>query len=169
MYESLYEVSDLGSIRSIDRAVKDRNGVSHNLKGRTLAQHETRWGYMTVWVSKSHVGKLVRVHRIVAMAFLQNPHGLPQVNHIDGNKKNNSSDNLEWMTAGQNISHARKTGLMSIARGERARAAILTESQVVRMRELRTSGARVVDLAAQFGVTKGAVSAIALRRNWKHV
>lgn len=59
----------------------------------------------------SHKGKHLRVHRLVAAAFLPNPSSLPQVNHIDGDKLNNTKGNLEWVTNGQNMAHAISSGL----------------------------------------------------------
>lgn len=64
-------------------------------------------GYKTVWV----LGKHRKVHRLVCEAYLSNPEQKPHVNHIDGNKGNNSLNNLEWATARENNSHARKLGL----------------------------------------------------------
>lgn len=62
-------------------------------------------GYASVQLFKNKIGKRVLVHRLVASAFIPNPDNLPQVNHIDENKLNNSVDNLEWVTAKQNMNY----------------------------------------------------------------
>ena len=84
------------------------------------AQHPTphkltpkidRYGYKKIALSISRKVTYVTVHRLVAETFIPNPLGLPIVNHIDGNKLNNSVENLEWVTPKQNAIHAHETGL----------------------------------------------------------
>lgn len=65
-------------------------------------------GYDCVWDGKEQRG----IHRLVAESFIPNPLHKPQVNHIDGNKKNNDVSNLEWVTQKENLEHARRTGLL---------------------------------------------------------
>lgn len=72
------------------------------LNGKLLAQYNSK-GYRYVVISK----KRVYVHRIVATAFIENPESKPQVNHKDGNRSNNNVNNLEWVTARENIRHAK--------------------------------------------------------------
>ena len=67
-------------------------------------------GYLMVDLSTKK--RAVKLHRLVAIAFLDNPENKPQVNHIDGNKKNNNASNLEWVTNSENQKHAYKHGLM---------------------------------------------------------
>ena len=67
-------------------------------------------GYLQVGLSNKG-DKTFRVHRLVALTFIPNPYNLPQVNHKDGNKKNNCVDNLEWISNYDNMQHAVKLGL----------------------------------------------------------
>lgn len=74
---------------------------------RFLAQDETPKGYLRVDLINDNGRKHFKVHRLVAEAFIPNPYGKPQVNHIDGNPANNSVTNLEWVTNKENYEHAR--------------------------------------------------------------
>ena len=96
----MIEVSDTGSVRSLLR------GVPYILK----SQKDNK-GYHRVSVTIERNKMTFKVHREVAKAFIPNPDNLPQVNHIDGNKDNNSVSNLEWCTNQQNAHHAIKNGL----------------------------------------------------------
>lgn len=100
-YENKYKVSNLGRVYSIER-----NGT----KGH-FCKEKISYGYSKVCLVKKSKIKLCALHRLVAIAFIPNPNNYPQVNHIDGNKQNNNVDNLEWVTAKQNMEHAYKTGL----------------------------------------------------------
>jgi hypothetical protein len=102
-YENSYEVSDLGRLRSLDRAVKNNKGIA-NLRGKVLKLSYSNGGYY----SYRFKGKTIRLHRIVAQSFVTNPENKPQVNHIDGNRKNNMVNNLEWVTNRENKIHGIK-------------------------------------------------------------
>jgi hypothetical protein len=96
-YEGLYEVSNLGRVKSLRRTVK--RGISYNtVPERILKPFPHRDGYELVKLCKNSNEKTVKVHRLVAESFLNNPRDLPEVNHKDENKGNNNSDNLEWCT-----------------------------------------------------------------------
>jgi hypothetical protein len=77
-------------------------------------------GYNMVWLSDCGIKKAFTVHRIVASTWIKNPNNFPQVNHINGNKQDNSVKNLEWVTAKQNVNHAFDNGFMNESK-EKAR------------------------------------------------
>ena len=97
-YEDYYEVSDRGNVRSKDRVVAQRNGTQKRIKGRlmTKSKGNGKGYYQSVMVSKDGMPKRKLVHRLVAEAFIPNPCGLPEVNHVDEDKTNNAASNLEW-------------------------------------------------------------------------
>lgn len=100
-YEGLYEVSNLGQVRSLPRK---------NVKGGIKSPTETKWGYLICPLWKNGKAKHCSVHRLVAEAFIPNPENKPTVNHIDCNRKNNRADNLEWATQSENVRHSVKLG-----------------------------------------------------------
>lgn len=112
-YENEYQINQFGEIRTL----KD----SPKLKKYDVLkpQISKRNGYVYQMLYKNGKEKLLRVHRLVAMAFLPNPNNLPQVNHKDGNKQNNSVDNLEWCEQSDNMKHAYKNGLQIPSENQR--------------------------------------------------
>lgn len=86
-------------------------------KGST-ADHSVRdsKGYLTVDLYNNGIRKTERVHRLVAKEFIPNPNNKPEVNHIDGNKKNNHYSNLEWVTTKENCKHSWDSGLSKPSR-----------------------------------------------------
>lgn len=109
-YEGLYQVSNLGRVRSFDRYVNAKGGGRSFRKGRILKAGKTKQGYSFVALTNEK-SKQFTVHRLVAQAFLKKQNFRKVVNHIDGNKENNSVTNLEYVTSSENTKHAYKTGL----------------------------------------------------------
>lgn len=104
-FEGRYQVSNLGRVKSLERDVNNHTGVVH-LPEKVLKLRLNHKGYLTFDVLKlDGTKKGMSVHRQVALAFIPNPEGKKQVNHIDGNKLNNSVENLEWVTCKENIDH----------------------------------------------------------------
>ena len=95
-YEGLYDITE--------------DGIITNLKtGNVLTGNINSYGYRVVRLTKDRKAKDFKLHQLLAKAFIPNPNNYRCINHIDGNKLNNSLDNLEWCTHGQNTVHARKT------------------------------------------------------------
>lgn len=97
-YEGLYQISNLGNVKSLDRNYIRKNGRNHHTKETIRAQSKNLKGYSFVRLSKNNNSKIKYIHRLVAEHFIPNPQMLPQVNHKDENKDNNCVGNLEWCT-----------------------------------------------------------------------
>lgn len=106
-YEGEYQISNKGRIKSIRYIVKYDGIVEKIMKPGNNGR-----GYLTTMIGRGGNTKSVKIHRLVAEAFIPNPYGLPEVNHIDGNKENNNVYNLEWVSHQDNMRHAYKTNLM---------------------------------------------------------
>ena len=113
-YEGLYQVSNSGHVKSMKRKYFN-SGIGRDYckaeKILTPRENKKRFGYFELSLHKDGKEKRFKLHRLVALAFVPNPNNYPQVNHIDGNKGNNSVENLEWCSCKYNINHALKTGL----------------------------------------------------------
>ena len=99
-YEGLYQVSNLGRVRSVDRIVNGRWG-NNFVKGLILKPYTVK-GYKQVHLSKNNKKTHYKIHRLVAETFIPNPYKLPQVNHKDEDKTNNCVENLEFCTQSYN-------------------------------------------------------------------
>lgn len=104
------------------------------------------------------------IHRLVADAFLPNPNSLPEVNHLDGNKANNTLENLEWCGRLENVRHADRNGLLP--RGVTHGAALLSEGAV---REIRASAETCLVLGERYGVCPQVISNVKRRRSYRNV
>ena len=100
-YEGIYEISESGKIRSLDRKVEYKDGSARKRKGKELKQVANQDGYAIVQLSKNGVAKTFQVHRLVARTFLPNPENLPEVHHKNHNKEDNRVENLKWVTSAE--------------------------------------------------------------------
>lgn len=108
-YEGLYEVSNFGRVKSLERKInKLWNGKEITLinKGRIKNICVDSDGYCVVGFCVNGKSKTLKLHRIISHSFIPNPDNKPQVNHKDGIKTNNSIENLEWCTNKENIRHS---------------------------------------------------------------
>ncbi len=112
-YEGLYQVSNLGRVRSLDHIYITKCGKRMLVKGQMKKPSSDNDGYMFVLLRRNGKQKRCAIHRLVAKAFITNQYNKPEVNHIDAVKSNNRVDNLEWVTGKENIQHAMDKGLMT--------------------------------------------------------
>lgn len=111
-YENLYEINQFGMVRSIPRVFYDKKGRKVIVKGRIYSSRiDKRTGYLSVKLTKNGKQSTRHIHRLLALTFIPNPFNKCCVNHKDGNKLNNSLDNLEWVSHAENNRHAYLQGL----------------------------------------------------------
>lgn len=113
-YEGIYQVSNLGRVKSLPRKTSMKKLFEIQTPGKLLTPHvngDTKYAkYLSVGLWKDNKPTYKYVHRLVAEAFILNPENKPQVNHKDLDPFNNSVDNLEWVSASENIQHAKANG-----------------------------------------------------------
>ena len=108
-YEGLYQVSNLGAVRAVERVVR----YGRKLNGKGISRFLTKDGYLAVHLSRDGNARQHRIHRLVATAFLENPENMPQINHIDEDRTNNRVDNLEWCSVKYNINYGERNKRVS--------------------------------------------------------
>jgi len=163
-WESFYEVSDAGFVRSIGRFVNARGGKKAFRKGRVLSFVEKENGYLCITLCHEKRRPQISIHRLVARAFLgECPLGL-HVLHNDGNKKNNCVDNLRYGTAADNHADTERHGHR--LKGDRHPMAKLSEDSV---RAIRLSSLPTKQLAKAYSVNSAHILAIKSRRVWRHI
>jgi len=101
-YEGAYEVSTYGRVRSVDR----EDSIGRKLTGMVMKQTINDDGYHQIVLSLEGKSRTFKVHRLVGIAFIPNPEGKPEINHIDEDKSNNYLYNLEWNTRQENVQHS---------------------------------------------------------------
>jgi hypothetical protein len=146
-FEGRYEVSDQGRVRNVT-------------SGRLLKGPPNSRGYCHVGLARLPVKpKIMKVHRLVALAFLPNPEGLAEVNHKDLDRRHNAVTNLEWSSKQANCEHAQKAASYDPMLHPR-RIKKLQPADVLLIHELRAAGARCADLGAEFGVTESQIARV---------
>lgn len=165
-YEGRYQASNTGQIKAMAR--KRKNGTMR--EEHILKQQTWPLGYKKVKLSSGNNRfKTFFVHRLVALTFIDNPDGLPFINHKDENGSNNCVENLEWCTRTYNANYGHR---LEKTRGENNIFHKLTELQVKEIRSIYRKNSREFGqpaLARRYGVSRGAIQSIVINRKWKHL
>lgn len=167
-YGGYYEVSNFARVRSLTRSFISKQGRELLYVGAIRKQILNHNGYWTLHLSIHNKQKQFFIHRLVAEAFVPNPDNKPFVNHIDRNRGNSLPENLEWVTHLENMQHASTMGSFDNRCGENSSSNILTESQVIEIREAYPA-VRIADLSRQYGVHWNTIEGIVKGTKWKHL
>lgn len=173
-YEGLYQVSNLGRIKALDRIIAHAKGFGNRvIKGTIMSLSIPSKGYITITLSKNGKKKWCRPHQLVAKVFIPNPLNLPEINHKDENKLNNHVDNLEWCTRLYNIRYG--TGIkrrrdLCVGRaftfGESVWCSKLKEHQVI---EIYKSPLSHSELSKIYKIERSAITNIKNKKRWKQL
>ena len=139
---------------------KDGEVINKRFGGRKVKPQPNGKGYLRVHIA----GRMYFVHRLVAEKHVPNPDNKPQVNHKDGNKLNNHSDNLEWVTNQENRNHAIENGLHYY--GEKCAWSKLTAKAVEFIRTHTEYNSK--ELAEMFGVSDSTIRDVRRMESWKN-
>ena len=166
-YEGFYQISNLGRIKSLGGWC----GTAKR-KERIRSTSLTHDGYEKVRLNYQGKDKTKRIHRLVAEAFIPNPENKDTVNHIDGNKRNNSVSNLEWVDRSEQMIHAYKMGLKKSRIGSHNSNAKLTDEEVREIRKSYIPYSKefgTVALANKYGVTNRVIGLIVKNKAYKNI
>ena len=129
-----------------------------------------KYGYEIVTLHVNSEAFTRKIHRLVAIAFIDNPEELPTVNHIDGDKLNNTVENLEWLTVADNHKHGFATGLHTVGQNRLAgRPVKLVDKDIPKIREMIRNGMKNTEIGKIFGVTCGCIYSIREGKSWTHI
>ena len=135
-----------------------------------MLKPQKRGRYLKVTFSIEGIPHQISVHRLVAVKYVANPAGKPEVNHKNGVRSDNRASNLEWVTCSENNVHAYATGLSKAAKGEKQGHAKLTANEVLEIRHLRAnSDLSFGTIGEMFGVSAGNCQHIVARDTWRHI
>ena len=156
IYSIKYEINREGQIRN-----KETN--------RIISTRPDKDGYFRIvlWIDSKRKNFLV--HRLIAEHFIPNSENKPQINHIDGNKQNNSISNLEWVTLSENRRHAFETGLQIGRPGVKHHNCKLTEKDVQEIKNLVQLKTPRKEISKKYGIHKNHIYRITKGTRWKHL
>lgn len=166
-----YEISNCGRVRSKARMIRYVHAVTKKEHFRLTSEKylklfTTVHGYYFVSLRKNNKPVSLNIHRLVALNFIENPDNLPVVNHKDGNKLNNTVENLEWCTDAYNHHHATVNGLKP--KGSKIGTSKLNERCIFAINKLLQKGLTHKEIGEIFNVNRSTISQIAEGIAWKH-
>lgn len=168
-FEGLYQVSNLGNVKSLNRVIIAKDGKKHFLTGQIIKSDKCGLKYCQLNLFKNSKRKKALVHRLVAIALIDNPENKRCVNHIDSNGKNNNILNLEWLTHKENTAHGIIFGNIRI-RGIDNKTSKLNNNDVINIRNLYNNEKMLLkEIARIYKMNITNIHDIIKNKTWKHV
>ena len=156
-YEGLYFVDTLGNVVAFPKGKRSIDGDKYN-----VLKQQIKRGYATVNLYNNGKMKTFSVHRLVAEAFLENPKGYPEINHLDEDKKNNRLSNLEWSTSSLNSKHS-----IHKTTGSKNGFSVLGEDDVLEIvKHLNNKMLPQKEIAMLYNVSPDTICKIKYGKNW---
>ncbi len=155
-YEGLYQVSNEGRVRGLDRNINSPHESTRRIRGKVLIPKKcTKGRYLQQAMCKEGIVKYILIHRMVAFAFIEGYFEGAEVNHINGDRYNNSVDNLEWCHRSYNIQHSYNTGLRigTVLTREQCHLSKLSSEEAQQVIELRLRGVPYKQIAEQYSMS----------------
>lgn len=171
-YEGLYRIHEDGTIVAYAKEWNcgHGNGSLRRDGEKVISPHKNQDGYLMVNLRKDRKVKLISVHRLIAITFIPNPENLPQVNHIDGVKTNNSIPNLEWCSSRDNLIHAIRTGLLVHKRGQENKCRAVSDEMALRVNEAYMEEPNATEIGRKFKLSRYVVDDIVNRKgSYSHI
>ena len=148
--------------------VTKEGSIISKFTGKEKSFHSCKKGYQRCCLTVDGKKKSFLVHRVVALVHLPNPENKPQINHKDGNKKNNNVWNLEWTTDKENVEHSVATGL--VKRGKERPNAKLSDEEVLELRRLREEEhLTYYELGRRFNIAYQTAHKVCTRQIYTHI
>lgn len=165
-YEGMYQVSNKGRIRGLDRIIVQRDGKKQNIRGKIIAIGIKNNGYYMGQICSN--GKMVNftVHRLMALAFIPKVDGKDFVNHIDGNRANNDINNLEWVSRSENCRHGFERAIKENRKYNNQQR--FTKEDIIKIRTMQKSKITMVQIAKEFNTKSGTIGDIVHRKIWDY-
>lgn len=170
-YEGLYQISNLGRVKSLARYVQNHSGTQYLREEQLKTPSERKkrgaqQGYLALMLYRDNKGQNCYVHRLVAEVFLPNPQNKQTVNHKNGNKHDNRAENLEWSTYAENNGHAYETGLNDSAHRRNRNGSIPVAQYDAEMNLIKIYPS-MREAERQTGVDCTAIG-LAIKNGWKY-
>lgn len=162
-FEGLYQISNHGRIKSLERTVMRKDGFATTVKESIKFPSIMNTGYYMITLYKNNIAKYCTMHRLLAIHFIPNPENKPYINHIDGSRDNNSLKNLEWCTQSENMQHAMRSGVMKeqFKSGFAHQLCKLTPEDVRGIKKLRAEGKTLKIIGELYNISGRHASGIA--------